>query len=106
VALLKVLGEDTEVGTEGVDGAGVEAVEDVEAGVVGWAWVAGMDMVREGLSGQTDGIRDFMGHARTDARALETEHGVASTQEWGVTIVYSQMTASGAEAEAEADGGR
>jgi hypothetical protein len=101
---MKVLGEDTEEGMVGMVGA------DGEAGVVGWAWGVDTDMDvdedmdREDLSGQTDGIQDFTDHARTAARALVTEHGVASIQEWGVTIAYSPTTASGAEA--EADGGR
>jgi len=110
--VLKVLEADMAdvVDVADVVGAGDRVGVDGEAGVVGWAWDVDtdmdVDMVREDLSGQTDGIQDFTDHARTDARALVTEHGVASIQEWGVTIAYSPTTASGAEAEAEADGGR
>jgi hypothetical protein len=81
-----------------------EAAEGVEVGVVGWVWGVVTDMVREGLSGKTNGIQDFMGHAGTAARALVTELGDVSIQEWGVMIAYSLTTASGAAA--EADGGR
>jgi hypothetical protein len=105
---MKVLGEDTVEGMVGTVVADIVVVVGGEVDVVGWAWDVDtdmdVDMVREDLSGQTDGIRDFTGHARTAARALETEHGVASIQEWVVTIAYSPTTASGAEV--EADGGR
>ena len=105
---MKGLGEDTAVEVGGMVGVVGMAAVGGEAGVGGWAWDVDTDMgvVREGLSGRTDGIQDFTGHARTAARALVTELGGVSILEWGVTIAYSPTTASGAVVEAEADGGR
>ena len=75
-----------------------------EADGVGWAWGVDTDMVRGGLIGRIYGTKDFTGHARTAVRALVTELGGVSTQEWDVMIAYSQMTVSGVEV--AADGGR
>jgi hypothetical protein len=113
--VLKVLEEDTMVDVVGV---GDMVVVDGEAGVVGWAWGAGMamdvamdvalDVAMDlgDLIGQIVGILDFMAHARTDVRAPVTELGDVSIQAWDAMIVYSPMTVSGVEVEAEADGGR
>ena len=113
--MLKVLEADM-ADVVDVVGAGDMAAADGEAGVVGWAWDVDTDMDvamamdvamdRGDLIGQIVGILDFMAHVRTDVRAPVTELGDVSIQAWDAMIVYSPMTVSGVEVEAEADGGR
>ena len=116
--MLKVLEADMAdvVDVADVVGAGDMVGVDGEAGVVGWAWDVDTDMDvamamdvamdRGDLIGQIVGILDFMAHVRTDVRAPVTELGDVSIQAWDAMIVYSPMTVSGVEVEAEADGGR
>jgi hypothetical protein len=85
---MKVLGEDIVVDVVGMVGtvaADIVVVVGGEVDVVGWAWDVDtdmdVDMVRGGLIGRICGTQDFTAHVRTAARALVTEHGVASIQE-------------------------
>ena len=116
---MKVLGEDIVVDVVGMVGtvaADIVVVVGGEVDVVGWAWDVDTDMDvamamdvamdRGDLIGQIVGILDFMAHVRTDVRAPVTELGDVSIQAWDAMIVYSPMTVSGVEVEAEADGGR